>query len=99
MNRIQMQYFRWLGFVEGSSLLVLMFIAMPLKRVFGMPLAVTYVGAIHGILFVMYLYTLVSIALAFRWPWRRTFLAFICASVPFGTFWFDRKMLRAPEAP
>ena len=38
--------------VEGISTLVLFLIAMPLKYVVGYPMAVTYVGWVHGVLFV-----------------------------------------------
>ena len=43
---------RTLGVVEGISTLVLFFIAMPLKYMAGLPMAVTIVGSIHGLLFV-----------------------------------------------
>ncbi len=43
---------RTLGVVEGISTLVLFFVAMPLKYMAGMPMAVTVAGSIHGFLFV-----------------------------------------------
>ena len=43
---------RLLGVVEGTSTLILFGIAMPLKYLAGMPMAVTVVGSIHGALFV-----------------------------------------------
>ncbi|KKJ79704.1 putative membrane protein YdzA, partial [Bacillus subtilis] len=39
---------RTMGFIEGMSLLILLFIAMPLKYWAGLPLAVTIVGSVHG---------------------------------------------------
>lgn len=39
---------RTMGFIEGMSLLVLLFIAMPLKYWAHHPLAVTIAGSIHG---------------------------------------------------
>ena len=41
-----------MGFVEACSTLVLFGVAMPLKYVWDMPLAVTIVGMTHGFLFV-----------------------------------------------
>ena len=42
------------GKIEGWSYLILLFIAMPLKYIFDMPLAVRIVGSAHGLLFVAY---------------------------------------------
>lgn len=44
---------RTMGFIEGMSLLILLFIAMPLKYWAGLPLAVTIVGSVHGGLFIL----------------------------------------------
>jgi integral membrane protein len=93
MKRIELRYFRLLGMLEGTSLLTLLFIAMPAKRLFGEPALVKHVGLAHGILFLMYMYTLLTVALDLKWSIRRCALAFIVASIPFGTFWFDRKYL------
>lgn len=49
---------RTMGFIEGMSLLILLFIAMPLKYWAGLPLAVTIVGSVHGGLFILYLLVL-----------------------------------------
>jgi integral membrane protein len=38
--------------LEGSSFLMLLFLAMPLKYAFGMPMAVRIAGGLHGLLFV-----------------------------------------------
>jgi integral membrane protein len=92
-TRVELRYFRFLGMLEGTSLLTLLFIAMPAKRLFGEPALVKHVGLAHGVLFLMYLYTLMVTAFDFRWSLKRTFLAFVVASIPFGTFWFDRKYL------
>lgn len=93
MKRIEIRYFRLLGILEGTSLLTLLFIAMPAKRIFGEPALVKHVGLAHGILFLMYIYTLFTVAVDLRWSIRRSFLAFVVASIPFGTFWFERKYL------
>ena len=50
----ELRRFRMTALAEGSSFLILLFIAMPMKYVMGMPRVVTVVGAIHGILFLLY---------------------------------------------
>ena len=47
---------RLMGFIEGMSLLILLFIAMPLKYWADYPMAVTIVGSVHGGLFILYLF-------------------------------------------
>lgn len=86
---------RSIGFAEGVSFLVLLGIAMPLKYLADMPMAVKVVGWAHGVLFILYC---LSIADAWRkegWPLSRVALAFLAAWLPFGPFVFDRKVLRS----
>lgn len=47
-------WFRKIAFAEGVSFLVLLLIAMPLKYFADMPIAVTIVGGLHGLLFVAF---------------------------------------------
>lgn len=97
MKHFVLKYFRTLGFLEGSSLLALMFIAMPAKRVFGYPELTTLIGAVHGVLFLAYVYTLISAKRVLNLKASTAFVAFVLASIPFGTFWFDRKYLSKVE--
>ncbi len=53
INRHFLGRLRLLGVIEGISTLILFGIAMPLKYLAGMPLAVTVAGSIHGALFVL----------------------------------------------
>jgi integral membrane protein len=86
--------FRWIAIAEGLSYLVLLFVAMPLKYLFAMPLAVRVTGGIHGLLFVLFCLALVWVAVARRWPVTRSILAFASSLVPFGTFVLDRWLVR-----
>jgi integral membrane protein len=75
---------RQLGMVEGTSTLILFGIAMPLKYVWDMPLAVRIVGSLHGFLFVA-LAVMCSIAVQ-RVPIGRKLgvAGILGAVVPFG---------------
>ena len=44
-----------IGIVEGISALLLFFVAMPMKYMLDMPLAVKYTGWAHGVLFMLYI--------------------------------------------
>ncbi|WP_437641603.1 DUF3817 domain-containing protein [Sorangium sp. So ce854] len=85
---------RLVAIVEGVSYLLLLFIAMPLKYLADLPLAVRIVGSAHGLLFVLFLAALLRAAVARRWSLGRSSLAFVSSIVPFGTFVFDRSLQR-----
>ena len=84
--------FRFMGILEGSSLVILLFIAMPLKYWFGIPAAVTIIGAIHGYIFLAYLIAIVYAMIAIRWPFRFTIGAVLSAFIPFGNFILDSRL-------
>ena len=89
----QNNFVRILGYVEGVSLLLLLFIAVPLKRIYGIPEYVRVIGTIHGILFLMYAYTLFNYIFDKEHPKKWFFIGIVLGSIPFGSFWFDRKYL------
>ena len=82
---------------EGTSFLVLLFIAMPMKYFMGMPLAVRVAGSIHGLLFLLYVGQLARLRTTYQWDNRFVIQAFVASILPFGTFLFD-KYLREKEA-
>lgn len=85
---------RIIGLVEGISFILLLFVAMPLKYMFGMPQFVRVVGMAHGVLFLVYLLFLLQATLAYSWTWARGLILFLSTLVPFGTFVADYKILR-----
>ena len=82
--------FRVVGHLEGASFLFLLFVAMPLKYLLAMPVAVRVVGSLHGLLFLAYLAALARVALEHHWPARASLRAFAASLVPFGLR-FDRR--------
>lgn len=84
--------FRIISLVEGISMIVLLFIAMPLKYGFDMPLMVKYVGWIHGILFMLYVLILIPTSRTLKWPFVKTLMGLVASVLPFGPFLFDRKL-------
>ncbi|TAE54682.1 MAG: DUF3817 domain-containing protein [Bacteroidetes bacterium] len=87
---------RIIGFLEGISYLVLLCIAMPLKYMMGMPLAVQITGSFHGLLFVLYGIWVLRVTVLHKWSFGKMLLAGIASLVPFGTFWADWKLFRSP---
>lgn len=85
---------RTLGTVEGISTLVLFGIAMPLKYMADMPMAVRVVGSIHGFLFVALALMLVAGVRRVPISAGLAFAGICAAVVPFGPFVFDRYLKR-----
>jgi integral membrane protein len=85
---------RLVALLEGSSFLVLLFLAMPLKYLAGFPLAVRIAGSVHGLLFMVFMAALYRAGRRRGWPLRRWLHAFVSSIVPFGTFVFDRSLRR-----
>ncbi len=84
--------FRTISIIEGISFLVLLFIAMPLKYTMDLPMAVTVVGWLHGILFVIYIYVIFPTAKKLKWSFRKTLFGLAASILPFGPFIFDRNL-------
>lgn len=87
--------FKIIAFLEGLSLLVLFFVAMPLKYVCKMETATWYPGLFHGLLFIAYLYLAFAIRERMGWNYRQFFLVCAASCVPLGTFYIEKKYLRA----
>lgn len=89
--------FRILGWLEGTSLLTLFFVAMPLKYIWHEPSAVRVVGMIHGLLFLAYVACATILSDREGWAPKKLGLAWLLSVVPAGTFIFDHKYLAHPE--
>ena len=84
---------RWAALFEGSSLLVLLFVAMPLKYYAGISEAVRIIGPIHGILFLAFVVLLFSHAAKRELNFIKTIVGFVASFIPFGTIIFKAKAL------
>ena len=72
--------------MEGTSLLLLVFVAVPVKYLLGEPVLVRTMGPIHGITFLAYVWTLMQLQGAAAWPRNRSILMFCAAFIPFGSY-------------
>ncbi len=86
MKTAWLQKFRRVGIVEGLSTIILFAIAMPLKYMYDMPMAVKIVGSVHGLLFVCYCILLLVAASERKWTFGKMVLLFFGAVIPFGPF-------------
>jgi integral membrane protein len=83
---------RLASLLDGISYLILLGIAMPLKYMAGMPMAVRIVGSAHGFLWIalclLLLVALLKKKLSFGW----CVVVFVGALVPLMPFWLDHKL-------
>lgn len=86
---------RLIAFLEGISLLVLIFVAVPLKYMAHDPSWVKAIGPVHGILFVLFVFSTLKVSLEQRWPFRTvTWKVLLACFIPFGTFYIDSAILK-----
>ncbi|SDY36286.1 integral membrane protein [Acinetobacter kyonggiensis] len=91
---MNIQTLRVVGFLEGLSFLLLLFIAMPMKYMFDNPILVKYVGMGHGVLFILFLIVLFTVCEKQKWSITIFLMGLAASILPFGPFVFDRKLKR-----
>ena len=84
-------WFRKIAVAEGVSFLVLLLVAMPLKYMADMPMAVTIAGSIHGLLFVSFMILAYMSKEEYKKNFKWMLKAFIASILPFGTFVMDKE--------
>lgn len=90
---------RRLCLIEGLSLLLLLGVAMPLKYLADQPLAVRYVGLVHGLLWLALVVLLVVVAWRLRWSLGRSAAVFVSSLLPFGFLVMDHRMRAWGDRP
>jgi integral membrane protein len=86
---------RLYAFLEGVSLLVLLFIAMPVKYLMEDPSWVKVIGPIHGALFLLFVFGAITVGVEEKWKFRTTtWIVLLASFIPFGTFYIDWKIFR-----
>lgn len=78
------------GIYEGISFLVLLFIAMPLKYFANLPMAVTVVGGLHGVLFIAFAWFNIQCISEKSITMKQGVIAFLLSLLPTGTFFLKR---------
>jgi integral membrane protein len=85
---------RIIGFLEGISLLILIFVAVPMKHYGQYPSLSKMLGPVHGALFLLFVINALSVAVEQKWKFTQiTWKVLLACFVPFGTFYIDHKIL------
>ena len=86
LERSQLRKLHLASLGEGTTLILLVGIAVPLKHLAGQPLGVRIMGPVHGLMFLAYLWTVVQTVSGGGWSGRDIARLVIGALVPFGGF-------------
>lgn len=86
---------RIIAILEGISLLVLVFISVPLKHIYGIPEVSSVLGPVHGILFLLFVFNTITAGVEYKWKFKETtWRVLLACIIPFGSFYIDYKILK-----
>lgn len=84
--------YRVMAYVTGTMLVVLVFVAVPLKYWADRPLLAALLGAAHGFLFIVYLVAATDLGLRRRWQLPRLALVLVAGTIPFLAMFMERRI-------
>jgi integral membrane protein len=93
----QLRRMRLVSLLEGATLLILVFVAVPLRHAGGYRVATMIMGPAHGMAFLLYVWMLIQTVAAVSLPRRDVAWMIAAAFVPFGAF-LNERMLRKVQA-
>jgi integral membrane protein len=88
----QLRRLELVSFVEGTTLLILLVIAVPLKHLYGWSAGVRLMGPVHGLAFCSFIWLAIQTVTGGGWRLPEIARVMICAFLPFGAF-FNRTLL------
>lgn len=81
--------YRVMAYVVGVLLLLLVFVAMPLRYIWHIE---TPVAMVHGYAYMVYLVTVLDLSLRCKWQvFPRTLLIMLAGTIPFFSFYAEHK--------
>ncbi|MDY7084306.1 MAG: DUF3817 domain-containing protein [Actinomycetota bacterium] len=86
--------YRIIAWIVGVVLLALVVVGMPLKYLADDPVVVEAVGPAHGFLFMVYLVATFDLSRRAHWAFGRMLLVMLSGTIPFLSFWAERKVSR-----
>ena len=86
VERAQLRRLEIASFVEATTLLLLVGVAVPLRHLAGYADVVHVMGPIHGLVFLAYIWTAIQTVAGGGWTATDTARLFAGALVPFGGF-------------
>jgi integral membrane protein len=84
--------YRVMAFVTGTLLLLLVFVAVPIKYWGDHPGPTAVIGVAHGFLFMVYLLASLDLGLRLRWNPIKLLIVMACGTIPFASFIAERRI-------
>lgn len=97
VGRLLLAY-RIVAYVVGTFLIVLVFVAVPLKYVAHQDALVAVIGPVHGFGYMVYLAVAFALARRGRWSLTGTLLVLLAGTVPVLSFVAERVVTRRVTA-
>lgn len=90
------RWFTWIARLEGASLILLVGIMMPVRKIWGVSIdgGTGTIGWVHGALVFLYLEALALAMVGAGWGFGRAVLGFVASLIPGGTIVFERRYLK-----
>jgi integral membrane protein len=104
--------YKVLATIVGLSIITLVVVGVPLKYVHViwpsvLPEGTTlqrlgadidlYLGTAHGFIYMAFVLLALMLALSSRWPMGFTVVTLVCGTIPFLSFWAERRAIRRVE--
>ncbi|HEY0815299.1 MAG TPA: DUF3817 domain-containing protein [Pseudonocardia sp.] len=89
---IFLRAYRVMAWVTGVGLVILVFVAMPLKYFFGQPMLVSVVGMLHGFFYMAYIVCTLVLAERCRWRPLDALVILLCGTIPLASFFAERRV-------
>lgn len=89
-----LQRYRIMANVVGVVLVVFILIAVPLRYLGGEPRLSRTISPIHGFFYLVYLGITIDLSRRVGWTVKRTVLVMLAGTVPFLSFFVERRMTR-----
>ncbi|MGX7678255.1 DUF3817 domain-containing protein [Jatrophihabitans sp. DSM 45814] len=84
--------YRVMAFVTGTLLVLLVFVAIPIRYIGHNHGPVAVIGTAHGFLFMVYLVTALDLGVRRRWNLIKLALVMVAGTVPFASFFAEHKI-------
>jgi integral membrane protein len=86
--------YRIIAWIVGVVLIALVVVGMPLKYLGDNDAVVAGIGPAHGFLFIVYVLATFDLGRRVHWPLSRMLLVMLAGTIPFLSFWAERKVTR-----
>jgi integral membrane protein len=87
--------YRIIAWIVGVVLIALVVVGMPLKYIGDNDAVVAAIGPAHGFLFMVYVVLTFDLGRRAGWPLSRMLLVMLAGTIPFFSFWAERKVTRS----